>query len=143
MTGENGRFLKLEKSKDCEKLKEIPLPEVLPIYICDDAQDYLRSRNITDEMIDHFQLQYIIKNMNVVFPNKEEKQYKTKYRIFIPIFDINGVIVSWQARDITGRAKNKYLFPPEFKSAEYLYNINAIQQNPRYLIITEGVFDVS
>ena len=108
----------------------------------DDAQDYLASRNITKEMIEHFSLQYAIKNLNIKFPNGEERQYKTKYRIVIPIFDLHGGMISWQARDTTGHAKNKYLFPPEFKSAEYLYNASGIPESPEYLIISEGVFDV-
>lgn len=53
-----------------------------------------------------------------------------------------GELVSWQGRDITGKSKMKYLFPPCFKGAEELYNIQAMPSNPSYLIVTEGVFHV-
>jgi len=128
--------------KDVAAPFEVPFPDTVPISMSDDAQDYLEGRNITKEMITHFSLQYCIRNLDITFPNGEQRQYKTKYRIVIPIFDLEGNIISWQARDTTGRAKNKYLFPPEFRSAEYLYNAVNIPDNPNYLIISEGLFDV-
>jgi len=123
-------------------LSEIPFPETRPIALSEDAQAYLDFRGIDSTLIEHFQIQYAIKNLRIVFPNGEERLYKTKCRVVLPILDIDGKIVSWQARDITGTARNKYLFPPEFESAKYLYNSNSISSGCDYLIICEGIFDV-
>ena len=69
-----------------------------------------------------------------------ETTYWTSGRIIIPIYNKNGEAVSWQGRDITGRSKIKYLFPPGFKGAENLYNIHRAKPGKR-LIVCEGVFD--
>lgn len=101
------------------------------------ALDYLMSRGIGEAEIKHFRLLWATENVVI-----NGKTYWTAKRIVIPIFDSSCVMVSWQARDTTGTSSQKYLFPPGFKGREYVYNICGIPDDPDYLIVSEGVFDV-
>jgi len=114
----------------------IPLPRVVPIADFPDAEAYLFARRIPSEAVKRFGLCYCTTNIEV-----QDHVYRTKGRIIIPIYGADGRLASWQGRDITGKSKLKYLFPPGFKGAEYLYNAQAIPKNPDYLVIVEGVFD--
>ena len=67
------------------------------------------------------------------------RAYYTKDRVIVPVHDITGKAVSWQGRDITGRSL-RYLFPPGFKGAHYLYNSWSIPVGADYLILCEGAF---
>ena len=51
-----------------------------------------------------------------------DRIYYTNQRVVVPIFDLEGSPVAWQGRDITDKAKNKYLFPSNFKGAEYVFS---------------------
>jgi DNA primase len=94
------------------------------------------SRNITVDAIHHFGLKYCPSHTTI-----NDKRFFTKDRVIIPIKNIAGEMVSWQGRDITGRSRTRYLFPPMFKGAEYLYNIDGIPKHADYVIIAEGCFD--
>lgn len=65
-----------------------------------------------------------------------------KFRIIAPIY-VNHQLVSFVARDVTGRASQKYLNCPNHKSLipvkNTLYNIDSIRENA---IIVEGITDV-
>ena len=101
------------------------------------AVTYLISRNVSLEAITHFKLAFC--DTDTV---NNSRRYSTSDRIIFPISDMNKNIVAWQGRDITGTRKNKYLFPSGFAGAEYLYNIENIDNNCEYLIICEGIMDV-
>lgn len=101
------------------------------------ALQYLRDRGITNELIRHFGLCYCSTNTKV-----GDRVFYTRGRIIIPIFDASRRVVSWQGRAISKKAKIRYLFPISFKASEYLFNIHGVPQDPKYLIIAEGAFDV-
>lgn len=124
--------------EDVEDDAEIGLvfPKMISPLDSEQAMNYLNGRNIGPKLIEHFKLQYAVDNVMI-----NGKLYYTKGRIVMPIYDIAGKIVSWQARDTTGKAHQRYLFPIGFKGAEYVYNSQAIHTNPDYLILCEGVFD--
>lgn len=67
---------------------------------------------------------------------------KWKFRIIAPIF-LGGEIVSFQALDVTGKAKLKYKLCPNDKAViparHLLYNIDSVQSR---VIIVEGITDV-
>jgi len=111
-------------------------PHSTPIDESPEAATYLFNRNISHRLVKHFGL-YFSAHMTKI----GSKVYHTENRIVIPIFDINGQPVSWQARTIGG-AIPKYLFPPAFKGGQVLYNAWSIPVNAEYLIICEGVMDV-
>jgi DNA primase len=62
--------------------------------------------------------------------------------VIIPIYDLDGELVSFQGRDITGTAAKKYLFPPGFASTgKYLYNGHNANMS-QSAVLCEGAFDV-
>ena len=59
------------------------------------------------------------------------------HRLLIPVFtDYVRTLLSWQARDLTGLADRKYLFPSGDRSTEWLYDLQGHQG--RTLLIVEG-----
>lgn len=108
---------------------ELKLPEFRLIPINGKNLKYLANRGVTVEVAQYFNLGYV------------STGYFEK-RVLIPIYDIRGSLVSFQARDITGGAEKKYLFPAGFGSTgKILYNgQNSIGKSTAVLV--EGVFDV-
>lgn len=126
-----------EKPKKEEKEQSLIFPESVWAITSKQAMEYLTKRRICEAAIKHFRLMQATKN--VIIGGTE---YFTRGRLIIPIFDVDGKLSSWQARDMSGYAKQRYIFPPGFKGRESLYNANAIQPHPSYLIICEGAFDL-
>lgn len=111
-------------------------PAGIPIQESESASAYLLGRGIDALLWAHFGLYYAPGNVEI-----GEKTYYTNRRVIIPIKDRAGQFISWQARDITGKAKLRYLFPPGFKGAEHLFNSCDILPGSDYLIVCEGMFD--
>ncbi|MDY7537637.1 hypothetical protein RGU72_05130 [Undibacterium sp. 5I1] len=105
---------------------------------------YLENRGITSSIASYFGLRYSHEG-KFKYRNDDGKSMVQDYakRIIIPIFDLEGDLVSFQGRDIAGDAEKKYLFPPGFSSTgTQLYNgQNAI--GAEHVVIGEGVFDVA
>lgn len=133
---EGDGYVRHEPDKPDRPTLAAPWPASIPVSESDIAQDYLKGRDIAPLLIDTFGLRYCTANLQV-----GERLFRTAGRILIPIYDITGKPVSWQARDTSGRAKVKYLFAPGFHAGDHLFNVQAIPRNASYLIICEGVFD--
>lgn len=105
---------------------------------------YLDNRNISGDVSRYFSLRF---SQRGVFAYRDDegspRQQNYANRIIIPIFDLEGDLVSFQGRDITGTSDKKYLFPPGFASTgTHLYNgQNAV--GAARIVINEGVFDVA
>lgn len=108
--------------------KELVLPDYKAIPVEGRNLKYLINRRVSVEVAEYFNLGYI------------KSGYFGK-RIFIPIHDLGGELVSFQARDITGLAEKKYLFPSGFSSTgRILYNgQNALKR--KQAVLVEGAFD--
>lgn len=65
-------------------------------------------------------------------------------RIIIPIQDLDGKLVTFQGRDVTGASDRKYLFPPRLPStARFLYNGHrAFAERWSHAVMGEGALDV-
>jgi DNA primase len=64
-------------------------------------------------------------------------------RVLIPIYDLDGKLVSFQGRDITDSAEQKYLFPIGYAvTGSHLYNGHNVLGTKR-LVVGEGAFDVA
>jgi DNA primase len=64
-------------------------------------------------------------------------------RVLIPVYDLDGVLVSFQGRDITGQQEPKYLFPIGYAvTGSHLYNGHNVTGTTR-IAIGEGAFDVA
>ncbi|MBU2177594.1 MAG: hypothetical protein KJ556_21080 [Gammaproteobacteria bacterium] len=59
-------------------------------------------------------------------------------RLVVPVYNVDGNFVGFQARDMTKRANEKYL-NPSFPLKNHLYCAHLIKKNK--VIIVEGVFD--
>lgn len=105
---------------------------------------YLDKRNITSEYSRYFGFRFCQRG-GFKYTNHHGKPAIQSYdnRVIIPVFDMQGELVSFQGRDITGTADLKYLFPPGFASTgAHLYNgQNAI--GATRIAIGEGAFDVA
>lgn len=104
---------------------------------------YLDCRNIDAGTAQYFHLRFCHKG-HFAYQAESGREMQQDYsnRVVIPIYDLEGELVSFQGRDITGTADNKYLFPPGFASTgAYLYNGQNAKGAAR-IVLGEGVFDV-
>ena len=103
---------------------------------------YLKNRGITDEIASYFFLRYSSEGFFYYNDGGKDRRQNYTSRVIIPIYNLEGELVSFQGRDVTGESERKYLFPPGFASTgRYLYNgHNAI--GSKRIVICEGVFDV-
>lgn len=105
---------------------------------------YLDDRGVTPESCERFGLSFCKKG----FWGAKLSDESTKWvffggRVVIPILDLAGKLVSFQARDITGEQEPKYLFPSGYAVAgRHLYNGNSFQEGVhKHAIVGEGAFD--
>ena len=104
---------------------------------------YLSKRGVTAELCQYFQLSYCHEGY-FWYRDTQGEQRRQDYsnRIIIPFFGLQGDLVGFQGRDVTGTADIKYMFPPQIASAgTHLYNGQNAWGAER-LVIGEGAFDV-
>lgn len=122
---------------------ELILPESIDLPYKGRNLKYLDNRNITSKLSEYFHLKFSRYGKFNYFDDDGKRMHQDySNRVIIPIFDLDGKLVSFQGRDILGTADKKYLFPPGFSSTgSTLYNgQNAI--GVERIVINEGVFDV-
>lgn len=122
---------------------QLKLPKSFDLPIKGKNLKYLEDRGITLDTCRTFGLKFSLKGwFEYIGPDGDKKYQSYKNRILIPVKDLNGRLVSFQGRDITGTAEKKYLFPPGFASTgTYLYNgHNAYGYVD--VVMGEGAFDV-
>jgi DNA primase len=105
---------------------------------------YLDARNVTEESCRWFHLSYCHKGWwSYAVTDEGEKWVSYSQRVIIPICDLDGTMVSFQGRDITGAQEPKYLFPLGFAVAgRHLYNGNSFEDGVHtHAIVGEGAFD--
>ncbi len=121
---------------------ELKLPDSYPIPINGKNLKYLDNRNISIEIAQYFKLRFSMSGVFEYYVDSKRLVQSYEKRIIIPVFDLDGNLVSFQGRDITGTAEKKYLFPPGFASTgSIIYNgHNAL--GAEHIVLGEGVFDV-
>jgi len=125
-------------NKEVEDVYAVEYPTTASLILPGtEAHTYLKNRGIDDKIIRDFDLKVCHDN----FQDSNGNTVFTKNRVIFPIYNEDRKLVSWQGRDITGLAKNKYLFPKGFDKANYVFNCQNITDKD-YLIICEGVMDV-
>lgn len=105
---------------------------------------YLENRGIRPETAQWFNLQYCAGGWwGYKLDTGEEKWVSFDKRVIIPIYDLDGRLVSFQGRDIVGDRLPKYLFPTGFAVAgSHLYNGNNFTDGQHtHAIVGEGAFD--
>lgn len=121
---------------------ELKLPTSYAIPIEGRNMRYLKNRNISTDMAKYFNLRYCDKGWFAYKQDGTDRYMKFDSRIIIPIFDLDGKLISFQGRDITGEHPKKYLFPPGFAvTGQHLFNGHNVAATKRVLV-GEGAFDV-
>lgn len=118
------------------------LPLSLPLPIKGRNLKYLIERDIDLATAEAFGLRYChAGRFHYTWQGKPQWQDYSQ-RIIIPVFALDGTLVGFQGRDITGTKDRKYLFPPMFASTgQLLYNAHAARGASR-IVVGEGAFDV-
>ena len=141
--GELGWIPPKETIKQVNENVELKLPASVPLPFEGRYLRYLSNRGIPAEVAEYFHLRYCKKGWFRYLVNGEERFMSFANRVIIPVYDLQGNMVSYQGRDTTGEAEKKYLFPPGFASTgKYLYNgHNAV--GAKEIAVGEGAFDVA
>lgn len=130
------------KGRATETPPELVLPNSIALPHEGQNLMYLVQRGIGNEIADYFQLRYCRAGWFKYKFNGEDKNQKWEERVVVPVFDLDGNMVTFQGRDITGAAEKKYLFPPGLPStARYLLNGHNARRC-KTIAIGEGAFDV-
>jgi DNA primase len=123
---------------------EVKLPDNHKLPINNKNLKYLTNRGFDNEVSKYFDWRYVTSGSYIYQDAKDIQRYQ-RYdgRVLMPIYDINGVLRTFQGRDITGDSDRKYLFPPGLcGSGRFLYNAyNAV--TAERVVLGEGVFDVA
>lgn len=107
-----------------------------------EVPDYLQKRNIDADTCRRFDLQWSeCGRFSITTPLGVQSQDYSK-RVIIPVYDLDGSLVTFQGRDATGTHERRYMFPPAFAgTGAYLYNANNYD-GQKCAVLSEGVFDV-
>lgn len=102
---------------------------------------YLENRNITSDIAKYFHLRYCHEGKFWYENDGRNLSQDYSKRVIIPVYNMDGDMISFQGRDVTGTAERKYLFPPGFAATgTTLYNAHNALMAKR-VVIGEGVFD--
>lgn len=144
VAAEQGWRPKVVSATAAQEPGELRLPKSMPLPIKGHNLKYLDARGIDLATAKFFGLRYCHEGGFAYTDPESGLRRWQKYdrRIIIPIYDLEGDLVSYQGRDITGKSDKKYLFPPGFASTgAYIYN----GQNAYGCVdacMGEGAFDV-
>lgn len=121
---------------------KLVLPESYELPIGSKNLKYLTQRGIDADTTRYFNLRYSESGLFPYSFDGKNCYMDFSKRVIIPVFNLDGDLVSFQGRDITGTAEKKYLFPPGFASTgEHLFNGHNVHNTTR-IVVGEGVFDV-
>ena len=118
--------------------------KLIPLPVQGQNLAYLEQRGVSLDSLRHFELSYCHGGWySYKTSDGQEKYVSFDQRVLIPIRDLDGALVSYQGRDISGQRMPKYLFPAGFAVAgSHLYNANTfIEGIHTHAIIGEGAFD--
>lgn len=136
--GRNRPEIEVASSDDWDLPDSIELPTP-------DGQtlQYLMDRGFDQDVARRHHLRYCVSGWyNFDKPDGSTGGQNFSERVIIPVFDINGEMVTFQGRDITGEAERKYLFPSGLPgTSAFLYNAHNVVKKPA-IIINEGATDV-
>lgn len=121
----------------------LPLSLALPDSTGKNAP-YLEQRGITGHYAKRFNLRWCRNGYHEYVVDGQKKTQWFNDRIIIPVLDLDGELVTFQGRDITGESDRKYLFPAQLPATgRYLYNGHeALALRSKHIIMNEGAFDV-
>lgn len=124
--------------------EKLDLPDNVRVADLHAMPRYLLERMIDPKLASYFDLRWCDHGVfTVVDPDAKIIKQDYSKRVIIPIYDMEGSLVSFQGRDATGESPKRYLFPPMYASTgSHLYNIQNWQEGMDTVVISEGPFDV-
>jgi DNA primase len=125
--------------------KDWVLPQNYLIELEDQVPAYLKDRGVDAKLCKRFDLRVCEYGFyHYTDFHDKERAVDFSQRIIIPVKDYEGNLVTFQGRDITGKAEKKYLFPNMLPgTARYIYNADyAIRNKAKRVVLNEGAFDV-
>lgn len=123
---------------------QLKLPISIPLPTPEGQNlQYLESRGVSGEMAAYFHLRFCEDAWwNFTKPDGKPGGQNFGMRIIIPVFDVDGTLVTFQGRDLTGASDRKYLFPSTLPgTGRFLYNGHNAMRAKR-VVMNEGAFDV-
>lgn len=122
---------------------DLQLPKSIALPTQGRNLKYLNDRSIDKETTKEFGLRFCQKGW-FKYKNTDgaDKYQNYSGRVIIPIFNLDGELVSFQGRDITGTSEKKYLFPPGFASTGSIIYNGQNAYGAVEICMGEGVFDV-
>lgn len=121
---------------------DVKLPDSETLSLANNL-DYLEDRGINGRIAERFGLRHcFVGDYDYIDHTGKKRAQDYSDRVIIPIKDFHGKLVTFQGRDMTGKAEKKYLFPPGLPgTGRYLYNAHRAKGR-KSLVMGEGVFDV-
>jgi len=125
-----------------EALSELPEDAVALPTPSGQIVSYLHDRGVTAKQCEYFRLHFCERGVFRFKTDSREHSQDFTGRVIIPVFDLAGDFKTFQGRDITGTADDKYRFATGLPAAgAFLYNgNNAVGK--RHVVVGEGAFDV-
>lgn len=138
--GMAGKSIKRSTSLAVNLKSDLVIPDSTPIETVN--HPYLERRNVDLELAKYHHLRFCESGMFEYMGPFGKMQFQDySDRIIFPIFDLEGELVSFQGRDITGQAEKKYIFPPGFAATgAHIYNGHNCWRAKK-IVMGEGVFD--
>jgi DNA primase len=125
--------------------KDWVLPQNFKIELEDQLPQYLKDRNVDAKLAKRFDLR-VCEHGFYHYQDFEDRDRAVDFsqRIIIPVKDINGDMVTFQGRDISGVSEKRYLFPNMLPgTGRYIYNADyALTNKAKKVVLNEGCFDV-
>jgi DNA primase len=110
-----------------------------------DIPPYLVERNVNAKLCKRFDLRFCRYGF-YKYKDFEDRNRFVDFsnRIILPVVDIEGELVTFQGRDVTGQSEKKYLFPNMLPgTGRYIYNSHyAFKNKAKKIVLSEGCFDV-
>lgn len=124
---------------------DLKLPtKIVPLPVNGQNLQYLQDRGVSLDSCKWFNLSYCHGGWwGYTLSDGAERWVSYDKRVIIPIADLEGKLVSFQGRDVTGEQEPKYLFPVGFAVAgSHLYNGHNFQDGvTHHAVVGEGAFD--
>lgn len=104
---------------------------------------YLEQRGVDGELAKYFHLRWCEFGF-WSFTDEDDKKAIQRFdnRVIIPVYDLDGKLMTFQGRDLTGKSDRKYLFPKMLPgTGRFLFNGQNVMMT-KEVLVGEGAFDV-
>ncbi len=126
-----------------ENPDDINIPDSFPLPINGKTLKYLSARGFGPELAEYFGWRFSKSGTYNYTLGGEDKVQDWSNRVVIPVYGIDGQLVTFQGRSTEPNPFQKYLFPPGLAGAgRFIYNShNAL--GLKEIVLGEGAFDVA